>query len=472
MKNITSKLFSSRKRGALLFAVVFAVLGTVLLLSSHAAVVNNGSGPYTIIVVNQRPDMESSYQNLVNPQTNFAMRSMNPDPTTAETNNWEASGRNYFYTTVSSDFPVDKSFNHPSIYTTAAQAQTVLARPHNKGLYMHEVVSSLASQNNFNWAKAVTKVNFALIDQQVMAAKAAGKKVIWSEPSYGWQYLNQNLGAGYYFNRWGNTLVPMFATNFPTQVDAALTAAKGVATNVVHSDLGESVQSWYFRDQGQAPTDTATLALINKGLSNGAKYYQIEGEENIDSITHQEVHDMIWGTPYLNGVYNFTNQLAATARTVTSTPPPPTAPPTTPLYHYWNSTGTDHFYTITRNDAGYANFGYAYQGYEASVYPTNPPGTVPLYRYFNSVGTDHFYTVDRNDGGYANYGYGYEGVEGYVYSYTNPAPGNIPFYRYFNSGLTSHYYTTTRNDAGYAYYGYGFEKIEAYLQPPPAGNCL
>ena len=29
-----------------------------------------------------------------------------------------------------------------------------------------------------------------------------------------------------------------------------------------------------------------------------------------------------------------------------------------PLYRYWSSIGGDHFYTITRNDAGYACFGY------------------------------------------------------------------------------------------------------------------
>jgi len=470
MKNVASKLFTSRKRGALVFIVIFAILGVALLLSGHAAVVNNGSGPYTIIVNNQRPDMEDSYQNLVNSQTNLAMRSTNPDPTTPETNNWEAEGRNYFFTTASSDFPVNKSFNHPSIYTTLSQAQAVLARPHSRGLYMHEVVSSLASKNNFNWSKAVTQINWTLLDQQVMAAKAVGKKVVWSEPSYGWQYLNQNLGAGYYFNRWGNTLVPMFATNFPSQVDAALAAAKGVATNVVHSDLGESVQSWYFRDQNQVPTEANTLALINKGLSNGAKYYQIEGEENIDKYTNQPVHDMVWGTPYLNGIYDFTNQLqaaaVAAARSVTPTPPP-----TTPLYSYYSANNIDHFYTITRNDATLAYYGYAYEGCEGLVYPTNPTGTVPLYRYYNSAKTDHFYTVDRNDAGYANYGYTFENIEGYVYSYNNPVAGNVPLYRYFNSNIIGHYYTTTRNDAGLAYYGYSLERIEAYVQPPPAGNC-
>jgi len=458
MKNIASKLFNSRKRGALVFVAVFAILGIALLLSGHAAIVDNGTGPNTIIVVGQHPELEGSYQNLVNSQTNLAFRSVQPNPADPTINNWEAEGRNYYYTTASSDFPTFLKGN--SIYTTLAQAQTVLARPHDRGLYMHEVVSYYASKNNYNWSKAVTQINWTLLDQQVMAAKAAGKKVIWSEPSYGWQYLNQNLGAGYYFNRWGNTLVPTFATNYPTQVDAALAAAKGVATNVVHSDLGESVQSWYFRDQNQAPTESGTLDLINKGLSNGAKYYQIEGTYD----------DLSWGTAYMNGVYDFAKQLDATA-TAAARAVAPAPPPTTPLYSYYSANNIDHFYTITRNDATLAYYGYAYEGCEGLVYPTNPSGTVPLYRYYNSAKTDHFYTVDRNDAGLATYGYQFENIEGYVYSYNNPVAGNVPLYRYFNSNIIGHFYTTARNDAGLAYYGYSLERIEAYVQPPPAGNC-
>src|SRR5882724_10102472 len=88
VSGITSRFFQTKRSGALIFVIVFAALGTTLLLLNRAAP-DNGSGQYTIMVNNQRPDMESSYQNLVNSQTNLAFRSTNPDPTTPETNNWE-----------------------------------------------------------------------------------------------------------------------------------------------------------------------------------------------------------------------------------------------------------------------------------------------------------------------------------------------------------------------------------------------
>ena len=42
-------------------------------------------------------------------------------------------------------------------------------------------------------------------------------------------------------------------------------------------------------------------------------------------------------------------------------------------------------------------------------------GTVPLYRYWNPVAADHFYTVTRNDAGYAYFGYSFETITGYVF---------------------------------------------------------
>jgi hypothetical protein len=142
----------------------------------------------------------------------------------------------------------------------------------------------------------------------------------------------------------------------------------------------------------------------------------------------------------------------------------------TPLYRYWNSIGTDHFYTVSRNDPGYAYYGYHIENCAANVYtPKSATLTMgPLYRYFNGGSiTDHFYTVDRNDAAYGAYGWGYEGIEAMVYlpQYGQPA-GSVPLYRYWNPNFYDHFYTTNWNEIGWGNYGWSFERVEAYVLPP------
>jgi hypothetical protein len=134
-----------------------------------------------------------------------------------------------------------------------------------------------------------------------------------------------------------------------------------------------------------------------------------------------------------------------------------------PLWRYWNSIGSDHFYSITRNDAGYGYYGYTLERPEARIYSYPAGDMVPLYRYFNGSSTDHLYTVDRDDAGWAQYGYSIDQVEGYVYRYH--AAGTVPLYRDWNWQRTDHFYPVDRNDAAYAASGWAFERIEAYVFP-------
>jgi hypothetical protein len=142
---------------------------------------------------------------------------------------------------------------------------------------------------------------------------------------------------------------------------------------------------------------------------------------------------------------------------------------TTPLWRYWSSRVTDHFYTTLRNDSGYEAYSYGLEKCEARVWTEQGPGMVPFWRYWNSVGTDHFYTVDRNDPGYSYYGYSFEGQEGWVYPYSNSSVGT-PLYRYWSPSRIDHFYTVDRNDSYYGLQGYAFEKIEAYVKKVDA-NC-
>jgi hypothetical protein len=143
---------------------------------------------------------------------------------------------------------------------------------------MHEVVSDAASQNGWNWPTAAQSIDWATIDLYVTEAHRYGKKVIWSEPAYGWQALSTNPNFIALARMQGQWLVPMYATNFsPAQVKVAASAAAKVVRTYKGMHLGESVQSWYFRDQNLTPTPSATAALAEQGLRLGATYFQVEG---------------------------------------------------------------------------------------------------------------------------------------------------------------------------------------------------
>ncbi len=62
----------------------------------------------------------------------------------------------------------------------------------------------------------------------------------------------------------------------------------------------------------------------------------------------------------------------------------------------------------------YSYFGYQQEPYSTGfVYHYNSPseGTVPLYRYWNATGGDHYYGTTRNDAGFAIFGYSFDKIE-------------------------------------------------------------
>jgi len=96
-----------------------------------------------------------------------------------------------------------------------------------------------------------------------------------------------------------------------------------------------------------------------------------------------------------------------------------------PLYRYWGN--TDHFYTTNRDEIGrtingeVGNYGYKSEGIAGYCYPTYRDGFVPLYRYYSSEGSNHFYTTTnygasfRSLNGMDYLKYDYERVACYVY---------------------------------------------------------
>ncbi len=147
-----------------------------------------------------------------------------------------------------------------------------------------------------------------------------------------------------------------------------------------------------------------------------------------------------------------------------SAPFTPAAPTVTPLYRYFNAYGVDHMYTVTRNDAGYAYYGYAPEGTEGHVYAAHVDGTVPFYRMFNASNVDTFYTTSSGETQTAEaLGYSIVGIEAWIFDHE--ANGTVPLYRYWNAVGADHFYTLTRNDTGYASFGYTLEGIAGYVFP-------
>jgi len=190
---------------------------------------------------------------------------------------------------------------------------------------------------------------------------------------------------------------------------------------------------------------TTTLGLANSALTTGQQY--------VDNGT---------------GIALQVNSVSQSAASVNVT-----IYRTAPLYRYWNSNNTDHYYDIGRNDAGLARLGYSYERCDAQVFLDQPPGTVRLWRYWNPSLADHYYTVDRNDAGLARLGYQFEDYfEGYVFDYNHPTFNTTALYRYWNPTTKDHYYTVERTDGPLAQLGYQYERIEAYVKPPPTDRCM
>jgi hypothetical protein len=267
--------------------------GSYIQFGSQSA---GSTGPYTVVIDDVRPeaDLESSYATVAgNHNVIPALRAnvMNINDTAITT--WQSKSLNYYYTVASSDFVTGGE----SLYATQSDGTTVLGRSHDLGLYMHEVVADIASTNGWNWPAAASNVDWSLINSWVTAARADNKKVIWSEPANGWQAIEDDPTGSSYLAQWGNTLVPMFATNFTTPANLVPTARTGAETAAAtyHLALGESVQSWYWVDKNVSFTSSDVIMLCQYGYTAGASYYQIEGDAN----------NMAPSSTYMTGVDSF-----------------------------------------------------------------------------------------------------------------------------------------------------------------------
>lgn len=247
------------------------------------------------IIIGARPEQEVSYLNLARPSSPLTFRTVAYDKNDPTILRWAREGKSICYTVASSDFV---SWQKRPVYVPAADAVEVLGRPKVTSVYLHEVVANYAARNAWNWLAAVDAIDWRTLDQIAKEAMRLRKKVIWSEPAHGWDMLMKNATAKGYLASWKTAVVPTFATNFPTFLGKNLAEARWAALALA-TTMGASIQSWYFRDQGQAPTVQETQNLCSLARSATATVYQIEGDHD----------DLAWGSAYMNGVWNFTRTL-------------------------------------------------------------------------------------------------------------------------------------------------------------------
>lgn len=132
-----------------------------------------------------------------------------------------------------------------------------------------------------------------------------------------------------------------------------------------------------------------------------------------------------------------------------------------PIYRQWSVSHIDHFYTT--NSAETAS-GYVSESSVGNLINSKDQVTVPLYRYYSSSLTNHFYSIsDEVPAGYMS-----EGVMGYIF--VSHREGTVPLYRLYRHEVSplngDHLYTTSATERdNAAQFGYVYEGIEGYVCP-------
>ena len=414
--------------------------------------------------------------NLWNAKANVspALRGMSAnknDPTMA---GWEDDGYKYYWTAASSDFTQFQG--ESSMWVSQEDGEEVLRRSNSLGLYLHEAIANetarsaaactAANGGNPNgcpwqWDKAIERIDWGKIDYWVSIARDQGKKIWWSEPSHAWPAVLNDAGARYWFSRWGNTMVTTWATNFPADRQIEDWAKPGAIqlASQFGTELGQSVQSWYFRDKKPvtnppitnpptpadpnpttSPTAATTQALANDGKNAGARFFQIEGCGECNDMSLDPY------SPYMQGIRSFLDGLASAS--------PPALQPANavrvPLYGSDNRVDGDH--RLSRSRALPA--GYVDQGIAGYVYDRRAPGSVPFYELYSADAKNSFYTTDwaevlagtqQHPDPSKNWWqrYEYRGIVGYVMPERHAETVKLEQLWNNNASVVDHAYTTS-----------------------------
>ncbi len=216
------------------------------------------------------------------PNVTAAVRSTSSNKDDAKLLAWESSGMKYFYTAIDSDYRFAGS-----MYAPAASPDAVMAKPNNLGLYYTQLLTQLTADSGWNWQQGIGKANWAQLDSWATQAKARGKKIVWNEPSHAWDEVKKNATAMSYFNKWKDTVVITYGTNFPDQVNAWAKPGAVSLSTAIGAPLGISVQSFNFTDASQTVTRAGVKALGQAGVDAGATYVEVSGDQANNQPTSQ-----------------------------------------------------------------------------------------------------------------------------------------------------------------------------------------
>jgi hypothetical protein len=150
-----------------------------------------------------------------------------------------------------------------------------------------------------------------------------------------------------------------------------------------------------------------------------------------------------------------------------------------PVYRFWSPVNLRHFNTIkaTERDKLINNYAHiwTYEGVAYQAFTDNtPPGVAPIYRFWSTALSTHFYTIKETEKNKLINSYShiwtYEGVAFYAYPPSSPAPGTSPVHRFWSGTLNTHFYTIKETEKNKLINNYShiwtYESIAWYAVPP------
>ena len=126
-----------------------------------------------------------------------------------------------------------------------------------------------------------------------------------------------------------------------------------------------------------------------------------------------------------------------------------------PVYRFWSSTYSRHFYTINETERNKIMDSYwRTWTYERVVYhvlsDAGEPGAAPVYRFWSAALNTHFYTIDVGERDYLRTNYPrvwtYEGPVFYAYPAGSQPAETLPVYRFWSGTLRCHFYTISETE--------------------------
>jgi hypothetical protein len=151
-----------------------------------------------------------------------------------------------------------------------------------------------------------------------------------------------------------------------------------------------------------------------------------------------------------------------------------------PVYRFWSTKNSSHFYTINEDEKDYVidiytDYEWKYEGIAWYAYDVPHDDALPIYRFWSAKNRSHFYTIseEEKDGviaKYTDYEWKYECIESYAYDYQKE--GTVPVYRFWSAKNRSHFYTISEEEkdgviAKYTDYEWKYEGIAWYVYPTP-----